>query len=303
MGFDTLGNSTIQRYYNKTDTTGIDIDPSSIIRYGKNNFALYGRASPPDQSWNYIMKIRSNGDTIASKLLLSSGDIYTMILLSTWGQMIYGTEGNFYISGRASISKPKRNSQPYIAKVDTSLNLQWVKFLTLGEDGVRIHQLPDGSLLTVGANYSPAYISLHKLSQEGELLDSAKVPTQIDTKCNTWYSMFHPEDSTLSFAGALNGNAYLARIDLKKFVVTGIKEEPLAQTSFILSPNPSNGALKIQSPQTGNLEIYDTKGLLLKKLKTESLEQKVDISDLKAGAYLYRFMMIDGVKYGKIVKE
>ena len=57
------------------------------------------------------------------------------------------------------------------------------------------------------------------------------------------------------------------------------------------------------SQQTGNLEIYDTKGLLLKKLKTENLEQQLDISDLKAGAYLYRFMMEDGLKYGKIVKE
>lgn len=304
MGFDTLGTNTIQRYYNKTDTTGINIDPSSIIRYGANNFAMYGRGNPAGQIWNYIMKIRPNGDTIASSLLFDSGDIDIRGWSPNWGNMIYGTDEHFYISGSDRISKPKRNVQPYLAKVDTSLNPIWFRYLTLGEDGVRIHQLPDGNLLAVGAGYNPAYISLHKLSQDGELLDSAQVPTQIDTKCNTWYSMFHPEDSTLSYAGALNGNAYLARIDLKKFVVTGLnKEEEQVKDEFSISPNPSNGFLQVHGWQLGNLEIYDTQGALMKKQKIDSPNQQINIQDLNSGTYLYRFSTENGVRYGTIVKQ
>ncbi len=110
------------------------------------------------------------------------------------------------------------------------------------------------------------------------------------------------DGKTLAIGGPNDNNRVGATwVYTTNSIITGLINT--SEENILFSPNPTLGLITIRSSQTGNLEIYDTKGLLLKKLKTESLDQQVDISDLKAGAYLYRFKMIDGVKYGKIVKE
>lgn len=68
-------------------------------------------------------------------------------------------------------------------------------------------------------------------------------------------------------------------------------------------PNPSKGYLNIFTRQACNLEITDISGQLLYEQQIEGQNQQVDISDLKAGTYLYRFTTNDGVKFGKVVKQ
>jgi hypothetical protein len=47
----------------------------------------------------------------------------------------------------------------------------------------------------------------------------------------------------------------------------------------------------------------DISGQLLHKQQIENQSQQIDISDLKAGTYLYRFTSKEGVKFGKVVKQ
>lgn len=302
---DSLGNKLYDNFYFKGDTLIPWLYGSNILHYGPNNYVMYGNALLLGHGPCQIIKERPNGDTVATARFLDTNNSDTLQYSANFGQIMLGSDGDFYVSGNYERIRQPRFNYPFVARLDTSLNLKWVKLLTKGVSGGRLEQLPDGSILLVGSMYSPqSYISFHKIAPDGTLLDSAKVFTQIDTGCNFRYTMFHPEDSTLSFAGALKGNAYLAKIDLKKFVVTGLnREEEQTQNGFSVSPNPSNGFLQVHGLQLGNLEIYDTQGALMKKQKIESPNQQINIQDLNTGTYLYRFSTPDEVRYGKIVKQ
>jgi uncharacterized repeat protein (TIGR01451 family) len=71
-------------------------------------------------------------------------------------------------------------------------------------------------------------------------------------------------------------------------------------------PNPSKELLNIRVNEvmTGStFELLEISGQTILKQAIKNNQTQIDISDLKAGTYLYRFTTNNGVKVGKIVKQ
>jgi hypothetical protein len=86
----------------------------------------------------------------------------------------------------------------------------------------------------------------------------------------------------------------------------GIQESALAE-SFTLTPNPSHGLLTLCFPsgfQRGMLQLYDLSGRKVVNTPIINNNQTVDISELPAGLYVYRFRIASGKEmHGKIIKQ
>jgi hypothetical protein len=181
--------------------------------------------------------------------------------------------------------------------------MQWVRITYKSDQSysTRVLKLPDNNLLLASPVFNQSIINLYTFSPDGCRLDSISLTSSIG-KLKDMRDMLLNDDNTLMFAGQAQNKAYLAKIDMGR-LTTGVKEEAIAKQEFVLSPNPNTGILTLSAFQFGNLEIYDTQGALMKKLKVDSPNQQINIQDLNSGNYLYRFSTEDGVKYGKIVKQ
>lgn len=304
------GKELFQNRLIKSDTIEKEILVISGQRYLQNNFVFYGWGALPGDVRPIILKVNQNRDTIATKMYFKSdfGSNYSRYYNAYYGNMIVGQDGQFYICGSYSNNKPF-TSHFFLAKVDTSLNLKWMKEFGKGRSntnrgGSRIQQLPDGNLLLVGADAGLGSIAMYKLDTTGNFLDSARVSSSVGTKFQQINDMkYYPKDNSLVFAGAIDSKAYLAKINMGK-LVTGIEPEASQEQSiFSISPNPSSGQLTVISYQPGNLDVYDTKGQLVKTFQVQNTDQPLDVRELLAGVYLYRFSTESGVKYGKFIKR
>lgn len=307
---DSEGKELFQTHFIQSDTLVMYTFLSSMAQYNNTNYLFYGAGQWPGDSRPFLMKVNANWDTIATKMYLKSdyGSNYSRYYEAYWGNMIVGEDGQFYICGAYSNNKPS-SSHFFVAKVDTSLNLKWVRepgkiVGNKGLSGSRIQQLPDGNLLLVGADAGLGSIAMYKLDTAGNFLDSARVSSSVGAKLQQINDMkYYPKDNSLVFAGAIDTKAYLAKINMGK-LVTGIEHEASQEQSiFSLSPNPSSGQLTVNSYQPGNLEVYDTKGQLVKTFQVQNTDQPLDVRELLTGVYLYRFSTEGGVKYGKLIKQ
>lgn len=307
---DTMGNQLFQNFQIRTDTISMNMVVASGVKYHKNNFVFWGDGNPPGIVKPFIMKTNQYLDTIATKLLFTFVVSPTSYYDGQTGQLIVGQDGQFYLCGSYKYSATPVKCNFFIAKLDTSLNVQWVRecgkgFSNGNAGGSRLRQLPDGNLLLVGSDAGTKTIAIYKITTDGAFLDSARVQTKLGSKLGGIRDMrYFPEDSSIVFAGSLDFYAYLAKISLKRLITGTEPETNLEQSIFSISPNPSTGQLTVNSyHQLGNLEVYNTEGQLVKTFQVQNTDQPLDVRELLAGVYLYRFSMESGVKYGKFVKQ
>lgn len=76
-------------------------------------------------------------------------------------------------------------------------------------------------------------------------------------------------------------------------------------TELILYPNPANNevALQLDDSNEAKLEILDINGRVLKLQTLDVSQNKVDVSQLPAGIYLFRVSSIKGTVTRKVVKQ
>jgi len=190
----------------------------------------------------------------------------------------------------------------YVSGTNTNFDLGWTSYGSSSPTRyfIKTRVLPNGNLLLV-QSWSGGKTNLFIYSPQGERLDSAVIQSSFTSLIIR--DVLVNDDSTITIAGQAQSLAYLAKIDIRKLLVTGLEEGDTEKQSFGISPNPSNGILNLTGFQFGNFEIYDAQGALLRKVKVQSVNQQINVQDLNSGTYLYRFSMEDGVRYGKIVKQ
>jgi len=309
LKLDLDGNEHYQNYYPQSDTSTVSTAVASMIKGKDGLFVMYAQGSPPGKTHPYIIQLDAKYDTIKTKLLFSYKSL--TYYDAQRGQMIYGTDGNYYICGaykyqNADSVFASGRGKPFIAKLDTNFNILWVKY-TSGTYGFasRIHELPSGDILFVSPEgRTKTFINIYKVGKDGTFLDSTQANTKLGTKItDIRHMMYFEQDSSVVYAGVLDQYGYLAKISLKKLIVTGTKAEENQQHNLSLLPNPTNGLLEINSLQLGNLEIYDVQGHIIRKLKVDSSNQQINVQDLNSGTYLYRFSTERGVRYGKFIRQ
>jgi len=89
-------------------------------------------------------------------------------------------------------------------------------------------------------------------------------------------------------------------------IITSISEPENLNAGLTIFPNPSKEFLNVRIDElmtNTQFELLDISGQSILKQSIKNNQTQIDISELKAGTYLYRFTTNDGVKFGKVVKQ
>ena len=129
-----------------------------------------------------------------------------------------------------------------------------------------------------------------------------------------YYSGQNPDSITLIFASSADGanfNAavgstlYIDEISLEYFPVAA--ENIGSMEQVLLYPNPVTNYLIISSNQTikaNRLNIYSPNGTLIRSIALKNNKEKIDVTDLPGGLYLYHLDKQDGSREsGKFIKK
>ncbi len=120
----------------------------------------------------------------------------------------------------------------------------------------------------------------------------AELYTYTDTIC-TWYDGTTNSFIASTSKGIANGAIYnyqafyMEEADL----VSSIKDSHLTNNQLSFSPNPTDGYINIDNPTSElfSLDIYDFRGMLVKKLKIDDEKSQVDVSNLIPGIYIIKY--------------
>lgn len=113
-------------------------------------------------------------------------------------------------------------------------------------------------------------------------------------------------DSTTTFGiVVIDGlNTFVSDQKLVTVVSPGIEEQKTHLLNIF--PNPSNGAIRISTPdifQTGDVIVSDWSGkeILRRELKNTAIFLEMDLSSFPAGMYLIRLVTEDKLYHGKVI--
>jgi hypothetical protein len=86
----------------------------------------------------------------------------------------------------------------------------------------------------------------------------------------------------------IQSNCYEAYKPIRQYVPTSVTSS-LKQNNIIIFPNPTTGMIELKnSNAVVKIEIFDMVGKLLLTQKINSMNQKVDVSNLQTGNYLFK---------------
>lgn len=85
---------------------------------------------------------------------------------------------------------------------------------------------------------------------------------------------------------------------------TGLSNQTLAESDFIVFPNPANELVTITSNENkGQLIIYNTLGAVLYSKQLNATQTTVDVSAYQSGIYFIQIQTVDGMATKKIIKQ
>jgi hypothetical protein len=157
-------------------------------------------------------------------------------------------------------------------------------------------------------NLDPVMFANNPLAHD-TLVHPSNVPTT--TFFNRYAYISHiidTPDGGLLVGGLFTHYAGVERFNLVKLIPDGtVGTSPIAEAAQLkLYPNPAGDFIHIQIPNSGALvdeiAVYDLTGRLV-LLKSGSVPQRIDISNLPAGLYLVQAKTENGVYTGKVVVE
>jgi len=109
---------------------------------------------------------------------------------------------------------------------------------------------------------------------------------------SSWSSLFSPSGYTTS-----SEVVYFKKngIECLQEVVMGVPDAAARPADFSLSPNPSEGLIKITSDKPVlRAEVIDTQGQLVANIALDALRGKLDLRVVSNGLYLVCLYFIDG---------
>jgi hypothetical protein len=260
----------------------------------------------------WIVKLDFSGNIVWQKCLGGSD-------LDQGNSILTTSDGGCIVIGRTysydgDISNNTGDSDYWLAKLDSLGNLQWEKCfgfdLTYFRDhGQSIYQTTDQGFLIAGYSASIDYpfhttcyedwdFWIVKISSNG-IKEWEKCLGGLDKDfaysiLEDNYGNVYVGGNTRSNDGDVSGNHGLVDSWLVKLGdFTNIETKESFQTPPVF-PNPTSSTITIklnnESNRLNKLNIYDSKGRLIKSIKCNYQESvSVDVSEFRKGLYFYRF--------------
>ena len=260
----------------------------------------------------FIMKINLMGDTLAFKEI---GNYYT----GDFGHSLCKTsDGGYAIGGVAEDNMGSYYAFMYsIFKVDSNLNLQWIKhYGNLGDDeAFDIKECYDHGFIMVGYSEQPGRgedVYIVRTNSIGDTLWTRTLGGDYNDRA---YSVVQTPDSGFAIVGntysygAGGSDAFFLKLKPNGDITTaiGLPVKPKVQ-SFSIFPNPASSRTSIEFGKTvsGLMIIYSIDGKVLNKINilyTQSID--MDLSILNKGIYILKFIdeNDNSVTYGKLIVQ
>jgi len=85
---------------------------------------------------------------------------------------------------------------------------------------------------------------------------------------------------------------------------TGLSNQTLAESDFIVFPNPATELVTITTNENkGQLIIYNTLGAVLYSQQLNAAQTAVDVSVYRCGIYFIQLQTVNGMATKKIIKQ
>lgn len=237
----------------------------------------------------FIAKMDTAGNFIKSKSYHSFGSKYDTGLSiepdqSTQGAYLLGLYSDTLVGGNdtlISVADPTSTYLAYnvfLAKVDSSLNVSWLR--SAGLQGNRSF----GEIAVIDSNiYLAGYNVKMNSFRSSNILKSAGI-----------------EEITKAFIAKSNSNKKSEEI------YTGAKKNNNVLSQTLLYPNPVNNMLNVKLPQnlTGILKVYNIEGVLLETIRINSSDLKqIDFTKMTNGIYIIEISSNNLLERFKLIKQ
>ena len=293
----------------KSYGSGLGIYSVDAQRLSNGNFAClsldnYGSMTGATTSFMIVDSSCTN-IIFSKKFALNGNDVQP-------SEFIEDANGNIIITGKyASLSSG--NEIPFLIKIDTAGNVQWMKsYLPSGLSTTRFNAISptnDGGFVMCGAAgpFNAQHMLLIKVDSTGaagncNVLGVSFVMSTPSTSLQSTHALY---------STSITGTAATATVSAASLtqnlicVTTGINENELKEDAFIY-PVPATDKIYFNTNTTEPIfvNIYDMSGRCVLKIKTSS-GVSVSINDLSSGVYIVSGFDTEGkeILRTKLIKE
>lgn len=182
---------------------------ANMFKYSAQNYMLYGSGVLLTPRKPYVVKIRSNGDTIKTNLynLSSVGVCYP-----ERGMGLYARNGSVYISATIGANSSYGFQRSLLIKSDTNLVEQWrIVVGTMGCGSSRLIELKNDTILLCTWASQSNRISLYKILPNGTVVDSSSLSANV-TSFGEMRGAVLRGNGSLIMAGWADQTAYMVKI-------------------------------------------------------------------------------------------
>ncbi|MES2387019.1 MAG: T9SS type A sorting domain-containing protein [Bacteroidota bacterium] len=205
-------------------------------------------------------------------------------------------DGNVYVFGSPYL--PPRDFQWYLGRHTPAGEIVWE--IQLPGYGEFMHALPSGNVLV--NILTDAASVLFTISPQGQFLQTDTL-AKGRNKIILSEALFTGTDSAV-FIGNFGEHKISDLYFMKKkiFEITGLQPLISAHTPITPYPNPASQFLSLDAIEQGELLLYSASGFRVLQQHV-SPGEKVNVSSLGPGLYMYSFTTAAGLSTGKIALE
>jgi len=277
MSIDKYNAPYLTGYYNTQIVFFDDTLNGVSASYERNPFIVKFNANGDYQWAKTYIDTTSNQDGAQIRQLRfdSNNNIY---LFCNYIQKGFNFFGNLMPKNSSSGS-----SDRMVAKLDTSFNLLWWKYLVGGEINNALAEMnvsDNDDLYIVSGGTTGSKI------------------TTLTLQSGYWW----PTEDSIS-AGAIGGIPYIVKFG--PGTVVGVDNSLYVNDAQILYPNPANSKIFFTdaSENIKSLEIMNVCGQIIIKENRSDISEGIDVSHLKTGIYFVKKHTYNNVKLYKFIKQ
>ena len=253
---------------------GIKTDVSGNI-YTTGNFQGDVDLDPGTSAYNLKATV-GGADVFLSKLSSTGKFIWARRVYSNSAESSNGLEldgsGNIFIVGKSYGSGLRVDGES--STISPGFAGDYMIILQFNEDGV-----------LMGSNY------LGGSDVIGKALALDKNSNVFTTGNFVLTSDFNPDAPVFDLTAVAFTDVFISKLKLSPYITTGL-EEVESRINFQLYPNPTSSIVSIKIPEIGmhnhcKVVIYDLNGRLVLERPISNEVEKIDISNLEAGMYIF----------------
>lgn len=159
----------------------------------------------------------------------------------------------------------------------------------------------------ISNNNSEGSIEIHLDSPTGTLIGSDTIPAFSDN-WNTWHTVgcnIEPIEGIKNIYLVYKGSGNLFKLDSFKFntQINSLRPDINQTTGFNIYPNPAGNHIYINTPEPGQIYIYDICGKFILTQPVKAGGLLLDVSQLKQGVYIAKMKFADSEQSQQLVKQ